>query len=72
MSSQVAKENKLLKKALREIEVLAWRQHLDWMHFHELAMAEPFRAEVEAQAFAARVVTAAFKVLGTESDIKGR
>lgn len=40
---------------LAEIADVAWRQNVDWMHFHELAMAEPFKAEAEAQAFAERI-----------------
>ena len=62
--SQASKENKRLKAALREIADKSFRQHLNWMHFHELAMSEPFVAESEAQAFAARVAGIAYDSLG--------
>ena len=44
--------------ALRDIYDLAWQQYVDWMHFHEIAMAEPFKAEAEAQAFCRNVLKA--------------
>ena len=34
--------------ALMKLYDLAWTRWSDWMHFHELAMSEPFRAEAEA------------------------
>jgi hypothetical protein len=56
--------------ALAEIETLAFRQYLDWMHFHELAMSKPFEAEDEAQDFARRVSSLATIALGEHSTIK--
>jgi hypothetical protein len=44
-----------IEEAAAEVEPMAFRQYLDWSHFHELAMANPFHAEVEAQGFARRV-----------------
>jgi hypothetical protein len=44
-----------IEKAAGEVERMAFRQYLDWSHFHGLAMAEPFHAEVEAQDFARSV-----------------
>lgn len=58
------------QQALAEIETLALRQYLDWMHFHELAMAEPFEAESEAQDFARRVSSLATIALGADSTIE--
>jgi hypothetical protein len=37
--------------AISELSDEALRQHIDWMHFHELAMADPFKAESEALAY---------------------
>ena len=59
-----------LEEALREIEVLSFRQYADWMHFHELAMAKPFEAESEAQDFARCVSSLATIALGEASGIE--
>lgn len=61
--------SKIRRDALQEIETLAFRQYLDWMHFHELAMSEPFKAEAEAQDFARRISTLATIALGADSTI---
>ncbi|HSE44965.1 MAG TPA: hypothetical protein VLA89_06520 [Gemmatimonadales bacterium] len=58
------------QQALAEIETLAFRQYLDWMHFHELAMAKPFEAESEAQDFARRISSLATIALGANSTIE--
>lgn len=58
------------RQALAEIETLAFRQYVDWMHFHELAMARPFDAENEAQDFARRVSSLATIALGEHSGIE--
>lgn len=58
------------RNALAEIETLAFRQYVDWMHFHELAMAKPFDAESEAQEFAQTVSSWATIALGAYSTIE--
>jgi hypothetical protein len=60
----------IYRQALAEIETLAFRQYLDWMHFHELAMDKPFDAESEAQDFARRISSLATIALGAESAIE--
>jgi len=62
--------SEIYRAALAEIETLAFRQYLDWMHFHELAMAKPFDAENEAQDFARRVSSLATIALGADSGIE--
>jgi hypothetical protein len=47
------------EKTLAEIAEVCIAQYVDWMHFHEVAMAEPFRAEREAQEFARRILSLA-------------
>lgn len=42
--------------ALMKLYDLATQQRTDWMHFHELAMREPFKAEAEATAFCREVL----------------
>lgn len=44
-----------LVTALQEIADAALVQHAKWMHFHEDAIANPFAAESQAQAYAAKV-----------------
>lgn len=58
------------RDALREIEGYAFRQYIDWMHFHEFAMAKPFDAESEAQDFARRISSWATIALGDETGIE--
>lgn len=58
------------EKALQELSLLGFRQYLDWMHFHEVAMAKPFDAEVEAQDFARRVGSLADIALGDKSPVE--
>ena len=65
-----SKRGSIHREALREIEALAFRQYIDWMHFHELAMATPFEAESEAQDFARRVSTLATLALADESGLE--
>lgn len=60
----------VLKQAAQDVEMLAFRQYLDWMHFHELAMAKPFEAETEAQDFARRVSSLLTLALGSDSTIE--
>jgi len=60
----------ILEQAARKVEGIAFRQYLDWMHFHELAMSEPFKAEGEAQDFARRVGSLLTLALGPESGIE--
>jgi hypothetical protein len=45
--------------ALREIHEAAIAQHDEWMHFHEVGIDDPFRAEREAQAFAKAIAALA-------------
>ena len=48
----VAPDAARLAEALRKIEQKAYAQGVsEWMHFHELAMADPFKAESVAQRF---------------------
>ena len=54
------------EELLDEIAAVAAWQYQDWMHFHEVAMADPFRAERDAQAFARRILD-----LGTHSRPEG-
>lgn len=56
--------------ALKEIESIAFRQYLNWMHFHELAMAKPFEAESEAQDFARRISSLATIALGADTALE--
>ena len=56
------------EEAAGEVERMAFRQYLDWSHFHELAMANPFHAEVEAQGFARRV--SSLLTLARETDVE--
>lgn len=46
----------LLEEALHDLYRLAVRQHSDWMHFHELAMSAPFKAEDAALGFVREVI----------------
>lgn len=39
------------KRALMKLYDLSANQRIDWMHFHEVAIRDPFEAEREALAF---------------------
>lgn len=52
-----------LETALRDISDQALWQHCDWMHFHEVAMADPFNAERQAQAYTRKVQQRALDAL---------
>lgn len=58
------------RQALAEIETLAFRQYMDWMHFHEVAIDSPWKAESEAQDFARRISSLATIALGEDSTIE--
>ena len=60
----------VLLATAQEIETMAFRQYLDWMHFHEVAMEKPFDAESEAQDFARRISSLATLALGAETAIE--
>lgn len=60
----------ILRKAAQEVEGIAFHQYLDWMHFHELAMSEPFQAEREAQDFARCVGSLLTIALGADTTIQ--
>jgi hypothetical protein len=60
---------KVLRTTVQEIEMYAFRQYVDWKHFHEVAMDKPFDAESEAQDFAGRISSLATIALGDESAI---
>ena len=62
----------VLRGFAQEVESLAFRQYIDWMHFHELAMAKPFEAEIEAQEFARRVSSLLTLALGPDSTLDAR
>ena len=57
-----------LETALREIADAALVQHAEWMHFHEDAIADPFAAESQAQAYAAKVSQLARVALASVTD----
>ena len=59
-----------LEAAMQEVEKIAFHQYLDWMHFHELAMAKPFEAESEALDFARRVCSLLTLALGDATTIE--
>lgn len=44
------------KDSLRDIYDLACDQHLAWMHFHEVAISDPFKAESEAMDFCRKIL----------------
>ncbi len=67
---RIEQRQRELEKAGQEVETLAFRQYIDWMHFHELAMTKPFEAEIEAQDFARRVLSLLTIALGDASSIK--
>lgn len=58
-NDQAAATTEPHEDALMKLYDLATQQRLDWMHFHELAMSDPFKAEGEARAFCHAVLEVA-------------
>lgn len=59
-----------LREHLQQLTELARLQHLEWMHFHEVAIADPFKAEAEAQRFAQQIVAAAAALVGERDETR--